>query len=32
LGLHPGVVDPSRPQYVGGTTVVELDISGLPRK
>jgi hypothetical protein len=21
LGLHPGVVDPSRPQYVGGTTV-----------
>ena len=21
LGLHPGVVDPSRPMYVGGTTV-----------
>jgi hypothetical protein len=21
LGLHPGVVDPSRPLYVGGTTV-----------
>jgi hypothetical protein len=21
LGLHPGVIDPSRPQYIGGTTV-----------
>ncbi len=27
LGLHPGVVDPSRPLYVGGTTV-EVNIGG----
>jgi hypothetical protein len=26
-GLHPGVLDPSRPQYVGGTTV-QVNVGG----